>query len=145
MGLVDPPEGEAVAVLNEAPKREDEQGLWLAMCLDPVGPGEGPDQDYFGWPLRDRLELLAFDARLAGVPQALLEALWEAIDHIDGPGDEADTRRRSGPAPRGVAGTLELPPPPELSEELREPGLRLLDLQDGVPPRSHSKSEPARA
>jgi hypothetical protein len=32
------------------------------------------------WTLRDRLELLAFDARLAGVPQTLLEALWEAID-----------------------------------------------------------------
>jgi hypothetical protein len=28
-----------------------------------------------GWPLRQRLELLAFDARLAGVPPALLEAL----------------------------------------------------------------------
>jgi hypothetical protein len=34
------------------------------------------------WTLRDRLELLAFDARLAGVPQALLEALWEAIDAL---------------------------------------------------------------
>jgi hypothetical protein len=31
--------------------------------------------DYFaGWPLRDRLELLAFDAPLAGVPPALLDA-----------------------------------------------------------------------
>ena len=47
------------------------------MCLDPGGPGEEPGEDYCGWPLRDRLELLAFDARLAGVPP-LLEALWEA-------------------------------------------------------------------
>lgn len=39
-------------------------------------------QDYSGWPLRDRLELLAFDARLAGAPQVLLLALWEAIDHL---------------------------------------------------------------
>jgi hypothetical protein len=28
------------------------------------------------------LKLLAFDARLAGVPPALLEALWEAIDRL---------------------------------------------------------------
>ena len=40
------------------------------------------EEDYSGWPLRGRLELLAFDARLAGVPQALLEALWEAIDQL---------------------------------------------------------------
>jgi hypothetical protein len=33
-------------------------------------------EDYRGWSLRDRLELLAFNARLAGVPQALLAALW---------------------------------------------------------------------
>jgi hypothetical protein len=39
-------------------------------------------EDYRGWPLRQRLELLAFDARLAGVPQVLLEALWEMIDRI---------------------------------------------------------------
>jgi hypothetical protein len=33
--------------------------------------------------LRDRqLDLLAFDARLADVPPALLEALWEAIDGL---------------------------------------------------------------
>jgi hypothetical protein len=32
--------------------------------------------------LRDRLELLAFDARLACVPQALLQALWKAIDGL---------------------------------------------------------------
>jgi hypothetical protein len=37
-------------------------------------------EDHSGWPLRQRLELLAFDARLAGVPQALLAALCEAID-----------------------------------------------------------------
>jgi hypothetical protein len=42
-------------------------------------------EDYSGWPLRDRLELLAFDARLAVVPAALLAALWEAIDRIPQP------------------------------------------------------------
>jgi hypothetical protein len=39
-------------------------------------------EDYSGWPLRDRLELLAFDARLGGVPATLLEALWEVIDRL---------------------------------------------------------------
>ena len=39
-------------------------------------------ENYRVWPLRQRLELLAFDARLAGVPKALLEALWEAIDGL---------------------------------------------------------------
>jgi hypothetical protein len=29
------------------------------------------EEDYRGWPLRQRLELLAFDAWLAGAPQAL--------------------------------------------------------------------------
>jgi hypothetical protein len=33
------------------------------------------EEDYRGWPLRQRLELLAFDAQLAGVPQALLEVI----------------------------------------------------------------------
>jgi hypothetical protein len=42
-------------------------------------------RDYRGWPLRQRLELLAFDARLAGVPPALLAALWLAIDEIGRP------------------------------------------------------------
>jgi hypothetical protein len=37
-------------------------------------------EDYRGWPLRQWLELLVFDARLAGVPPALLEA----IDQISG-------------------------------------------------------------
>jgi hypothetical protein len=52
------------------------------MCLDPAVPGEEPAEDYSGCSLRDRLELLAFDARLAGVPRALLVALWEAIDRL---------------------------------------------------------------
>ncbi|MFL5493786.1 MAG: hypothetical protein ACJ8DC_05295 [Gemmatimonadales bacterium] len=34
-------------------------------------------EDYSGWPLRDRLELLAFGARLAGVPAALLDQFPE--------------------------------------------------------------------
>jgi hypothetical protein len=41
-------------------------------------------EEYRGWSLSDRLELLAFDARLAGVPPALLEALWDAIDQLPG-------------------------------------------------------------
>jgi hypothetical protein len=53
------------------------------MCLDSEGPGEEPEEDYSGWPLRDRLELLAFDARLAGVPAALIAALWHAMDLLD--------------------------------------------------------------
>jgi hypothetical protein len=38
------------------------------------------DEDYSGWSLRNRLEMLAFDARLAGVPLALVTAVWEVID-----------------------------------------------------------------
>ena len=49
-----------------------------------MAPGDDLGEDYSGWPLRDRLELLAFDARLAGVPPTLLEALWEAIDLLSG-------------------------------------------------------------
>jgi hypothetical protein len=37
-------------------------------------------EDYFRWPLRDRLEMLAFEAGLAGVPLALVTALWEVSD-----------------------------------------------------------------
>jgi hypothetical protein len=29
---------------------------------------------------RDRLELLAFEARLAGLPESLIQALWEAVE-----------------------------------------------------------------
>jgi hypothetical protein len=46
--------------------------------------GDELGEDYRGWPLRDRLKLLAFDGRLAGVPQALMEAIWEAIDRLSG-------------------------------------------------------------
>jgi hypothetical protein len=41
------------------------------------------EEDYSGWSLRDRLELLAFEARLAGLPLALVTALWEALDRLD--------------------------------------------------------------
>ncbi len=44
--------------------------------------GDEQGEDYRGWPLAQRVELLAFDARLAEVPPALLEALWEAIDRL---------------------------------------------------------------
>ena len=58
------------------------------------------EEDYRGWPLRDRLELLAFDARLAGVPQELLAALWEAIDRLTASG--RDPPPRGGGCPRQV-------------------------------------------
>jgi len=35
---------------------------------------------YLGWPLSDRLQLLAFEAELAHLPCSLIAALWEAID-----------------------------------------------------------------
>jgi hypothetical protein len=38
------------------------------------------EEDYSGWSLRDRLELLAFEARLTGVPPTLIAAIWEALD-----------------------------------------------------------------
>jgi hypothetical protein len=59
-------------------------------------------EDYSGWSLRDRLELFAFEARLAGVPQALLGALWEAIDGLAAdrgfqPAGSPDFQRRLSP------------------------------------------------
>jgi hypothetical protein len=41
--------------------------------MEQEGSSEPDDlgEDYRGWPLQAKLELLAFDARLAGVPQAL--------------------------------------------------------------------------
>jgi hypothetical protein len=59
-----------------------------------------PPDPYARLALRDRLELLAFDARLAGGPQALLEALWEAIDRL---GD-----RPRPPSQAGFAGRPDL-------------------------------------
>jgi hypothetical protein len=50
--------------------------------LMPKPEGRGV-QDYAGWLLWRRLALLAFDARLVGVPQTLLAALWEAMDRLD--------------------------------------------------------------
>jgi hypothetical protein len=46
------------------------------------------------------LELLAFSkARLAGVPQALLAALWEAIDALARRGGASEGDRDGDPAP----------------------------------------------
>jgi hypothetical protein len=50
--------------------------------MQPAEKDQSRGENFEGWPLRDRLELLAFDARLAGVPPALLEALWEATDAL---------------------------------------------------------------
>lgn len=41
--------------------------------------------------LRDRLELLIFDLRLAGVPAGTLRPLWDAVDYLD-----AGDRKRPG-------------------------------------------------
>ena len=49
-----------------------------------------PPDPYAKLSLGDRLELLAFYARLAGMPQPLLEALWEAIDGLSRHGGAAD-------------------------------------------------------
>ena len=70
------------------------------MYLDPAGAREGLEEAYSGWSLRDRLELLAFDARLAGVPPALLEALWEAIDGLPGIRSRVMARQAPGQRPR---------------------------------------------
>jgi hypothetical protein len=51
-----------------------------AWCRARQGTARG---DYSGWSLRDRLELLAFDARLAGAPQVLIAALWEALNLLE--------------------------------------------------------------
>jgi hypothetical protein len=53
-------------------------------------------QRFARWPLRDRLELLAFEAELARIPQQLIAAPWEAID-------EAASRARQ-PVHRGDTG-----------------------------------------
>jgi hypothetical protein len=70
---------------------------------------ENPGEDYSGWPLRQRLELLAFDARLPGVPQAPLEALREALDQL--PTGCKPERRGADDPDRGIrrfAGTVGL-------------------------------------
>ena len=48
--------------------------LSSGMYLHTAGAEERPEEAYCGWTLRDRLELLAFDARLVGAAPAL-EAL----------------------------------------------------------------------
>jgi hypothetical protein len=60
------------------------------------------DMHYRGWPLRDRLELLAFDARLDGVPPALLKALWEPIQS---PRRDASAVQRLTAIPAGSSST----------------------------------------
>jgi hypothetical protein len=64
---------------------------------------ERREEDYRSWPLRQRLELLAFDARLAGVPQELLEALWEAIELVAAGGYVEASRSESDGGERGGA------------------------------------------
>jgi hypothetical protein len=38
------------------------------------------EDPYAGWPLSDRLQMLAFEAELAHLPRCLIAALWEAIE-----------------------------------------------------------------
>jgi hypothetical protein len=40
------------------------------------------DDPYVHLSFRDRLELLAFEARLAGFPESLIQALWQAIPGV---------------------------------------------------------------
>jgi hypothetical protein len=42
-------------------------------------------EQFARWPLRDRLELLAFEAELAQLPRPLIAALWDAIDRVNCP------------------------------------------------------------
>ena len=39
-------------------------------------------RSYAALSVRDRLELLAFEARLAGFPESLIQAAWEAVDAL---------------------------------------------------------------
>ena len=39
-------------------------------------------RSYASLSVRDRLELLAFEARLAGFPESLIQAAWEAVDAL---------------------------------------------------------------
>lgn len=46
--------------------------------------------------LRDRLlELLAFEARLAGFPESLIQAMWEAVDLVTQHGESNTSGRQS--------------------------------------------------
>jgi hypothetical protein len=46
--------------------------------------------------LRDRLlELLAFDARLAGFPESLIQAVWEVVDLVTQHGELNTSGRQS--------------------------------------------------
>lgn len=42
-----------------------------------------PLDPFAGLSLRDRLKLLAFEARLAGLPESVIQAGWEALDGLD--------------------------------------------------------------
>lgn len=42
-------------------------------------------EPYAAWSLSDRLKMLTFEARLAHLPPALIVALWDAIDRLEGP------------------------------------------------------------
>lgn len=53
--------------------------------MTPEQGGNDRADDSTRWPLRERLQLLAFEARLAGIPQPLLAALWELIDGLSLP------------------------------------------------------------
>jgi hypothetical protein len=48
--------------------------------------GDAPERarPYANLSFRDRLELLAFEARLAGLPESLIQAVWEVIDRQPG-------------------------------------------------------------
>ena len=51
-----------------------------------------PPDPYAHLSLRDRLEVLVFEARFAGLPESLISATWEAANLLD---DEGTGKRQS--------------------------------------------------
>jgi hypothetical protein len=69
-------------------------------------------EKFEGWSLWDRLELLAFDARPAGVPQALLKAPWDTINKLREEEDGRHPQRAEGGAVQPAIRVLPYPVPP---------------------------------
>jgi hypothetical protein len=93
-------------------------------------------EDFPGWTLRQKLELLAFDARLAGVPPALLEALWEAIDQLYGLSSLSSGGDADGGSVCTAGGS-------EMCRMFARSWHRYLHRGSGDPPRSHRSKRPS--
>jgi hypothetical protein len=69
-------------------------------------------QEHYGdWPLRYRLELLAFEAELARLPRTLIVALWEVIDQVGSSSDRSSMPGRSPPGGKSQSNAVVLPGP----------------------------------